>query len=152
MWETPKRGSGKYSNSITMREMYKDYRAEKKANKDPYVTYKEYANIIKTANKKILNYLVNDAEVFILPYRLGELQIRKTQKSFDLTRTKLAVDYKRSKKEGFIIFHENRYLYSWFWKKRGYLTQNITWYKFEAVRHAKRMVKPALQKKIDYFG
>jgi hypothetical protein len=152
MWETPKRGKGLVRDSITMRDIYKKYKADCKINGDECVDYKLYAKIIKAVNAKTVNLIINEAEVFRLPYRLGEIQVRKYRKSFDLTQTNYVMNYKRSKENGFVIFHEDRFIYRWFWAKRGVSkTKHITWYKFHACRNAKRMVPVALKEKKDFF-
>lgn len=152
MWDLKKRGKGKHSNSLTIRDMYKAYRKEKKANKVKYATYKEFSNIIKLANKKISDYIINDSDIFYMPYRIGEIQIIKTLKSFNAKENRLAIDYKKTKENGFVTFHEDKYIYKWNWNKNTSKLKGSSWFKFEASRTNKRSVPIALSNNIDYFG
>ena len=142
-----KRTEGKIKNCLGFRDAYKFY----KNNYEDVEDYKMFSEIIKECNKELLNQIVMNSEIVDLPYRLGTLQISKFERSYNKPKNKLAVDWKKSKEHGFIIYHESDYTYKWTWKKTTAIFKNKSGYKFQANRFAKRMVPEALAKKIDYF-
>lgn len=144
-----KRGKGIIQHPKGIREMYQFYLSYGKFK----LTYKEYANIIKTCNKEILKVVVNEAKLLELPYRLGALQVCKYERSFNKPQTKWATDYKKSKELGFRVYHDQPFFYKWRWKKKRAKFVHKKGYKFTANRAAKRMVPKVLAtKKVDFFN
>jgi len=144
-----KRGKGKIVKPLGIRDMYK-YFCKISNTK---VSYKDYAKVIKSLNKEILNVVVGEAKLFEIPYRLGALQICKYERNFNKPEFKWATDYKRSKELGFRVYHDQQFIYSWRWKKTRAIFINKTGYKFTANRAAKRLVTKTLTTtKVDYFN
>lgn len=142
-----KRTEGKIKGSLTIRDIYKYY----KANYEKPIDYKLFAKIIKACNKELVNQVVWESQSVKLPYRLGNLQIARFERSFNKPSNKLSVDWKLTKEHGFKIFHEQKDIYKWCWKKSNAIVKNKTGYKFTACRFAKREVPKAANKKIEYF-
>lgn len=142
-----KRTEGKIKNCLTIRDAYKYY----KANYEDVIDYKLFSKIIKACNKELVKQITYEAEVVKLPYRLGNLQIARFERSYNKPTNRLAVDWKLTKEHGFKIFHEQTNIYKWCWKKSNAIVKNKTGYKFTASRYAKREVPKALKKKVEYF-
>ncbi len=115
------------------------------------VKYKEYCKILKECNLELLNQAVNESNNIKLPYRLGDLNIRKVTRNYGADRDKWAIDYERTKREGFVIYFDQKYLYKWVWDKAKCIVIHKSVYKFVTARKARRMVAPALRSGVDYF-
>jgi hypothetical protein len=142
-----KRTEGKVKGCLSVRDMYKYY----KKNYDEPVDYKLFSQIIKACNKELINKVVKESECVELPYRLGELQIARFERSFKKASNKMAVDWAKTKELGFKVFHDDDNIYKWVWKKHAAIARNKSGYKFTAIRYAKRQVKPAVDNKVQYF-
>ncbi len=144
-----KRGKGKIKGTVSIKDMWKFFKRE---NPDTKIKYRDYTKAIKLCNKKILYAIVNDAKVFVIPYRQGSLSVIKRNRVYSKEKRKWAVNYQESKKQGFIIYYDQDYLYDWTWNKNKAILINKSKYKFIASREAKRMVKPALESGKDFFA
>ena len=142
-----KRKEQKLKGCASLRDSYNYY---KEHSENP-ITYKLYSQYIKECNLELLNQVVNESNEVELPYRMGKLHIIKNTRSYGHSKSNWAVDYKRSKQEGFIIYHDQKYIYSWRWNLRNAIVINKGKYKFQAMRKAKRMVAPALRAGQDFF-
>lgn len=150
MFKTVKRGKGKTKGCLGIRDMYKYYLSI--TDKEDIITYKLFAKIIKACNKECINQVVNHSQALELPYRQGTLQVCKSERIFKLDgRNKFSIDFGKSKKLGIKVFYDSPYVYKWKWKKHHAIVINKTGYKFRANREANRMIKKALEKKVDYF-
>ncbi len=147
-----KRGTGKVKGLLAIRDMYKYYVALKKDSKEKPVDYKTFSKITKECNKELINQVVNNSEAITLPYRLGILQVSKFERTFlESKKNKWTIDYKRSREEGVLIYHDTPFIYKWKWKKHNAVVKNKTGYKFKANRACKRLITVALKNKVDYF-
>jgi len=147
-----KRGKGKVSGVLGIREMYKYYLSLKDKKKDDIVDYKTFAMITKKCNEEAVNQIVNHSQEFHLPYRLGKLQVSKFERNFNPARkNKWKVDYKRSRESGVLVYHDSPFIYKWAWKKNRAVVINKSSYKFRAARTANRLITKALKNKVDYF-
>lgn len=143
-----KRTEGKIKGCLSIRDMYKYY----KSNYTEPVDYKTFSKIIKTCNKELVRLVTEESQEILLPYRLGSLQIVRYDRKFTRASNKWAVDWKKTREHGFKIYHEQKYLYKWVWKKHSAIVKNKTGYKFTASRFAKREVPKAVNtKKVEYF-
>lgn len=143
-----KRGKGKNSNCLGMRDMYKYYT---KNYQEP-VDYDTFAKVIKACNKEFIRVATEDAATIQLPYRLGKIQICKFERSYDQPQNKWKVDWKKTKEMGFRVYFDQKYIYKWCWKKHNSIVKNKTGYKFTPCRQASRIVPKLLAtKKIDYL-
>jgi len=144
-----KRTKGKKPSDINLRDFYNYYKAK---HKEKPISYKEYSKIIKECNLEILDQVVNNSNEFEIPYRLGMLQIIKNEMSYNKQKKYWAVDYKRTKENGFVIYFDQKYTYQWYWNKRNAIIIGKTRYKFIPCRKAKRTIAPAINiKKVDFF-
>lgn len=153
MFVIKKRKKGKVTGCLAIRDMYKYYVSLKDVNKgDEIIPYKLFAKITKECNKEFINQVVNNSEIVTLPYRLGILQISKFERHFiPEKKNKWTIDYKRSKEEGVLLYHESPFIYKWRWKKHNAIVKNKTGYKFRANRASKRLITVALNNGRDFF-
>lgn len=143
-----KRGEGVNKNCLGLRQMYKFYCE----NYDSPVNYSEYAKIIKACNIELIRVITEESEEVKLPYRLGTLQVCKFERSYDQPKNKWKIDWKKTKEQGFTVYHDQKYIYKWMWKKHHSVVKNKTGYKFKPSRRASRIVPKLLAtKKHDYF-
>jgi len=142
-----KRTEGKIKGCLSIRDMYKYY----KTNYDEPVDYKIFAKIIKHCNKELVRQITRESECVELPYRLGELQVARFERSFKKPSNKMAVDWAKTKELGFKVFHDDDNIYKWVWKKSSAVVKNKTGYKFTTIRYARREVPKAIEDKIEYF-
>lgn len=149
MFENKKRGKGKITDVVGIREMYKFYVQN---TKDKCITYKEYSNILKECNRELIDVVVKEAKVFDMPYRLGVLQVTRFDRTFSKHKNKWAVNYDESKKLGFIVYHDSPFFYKFNWKKTKAKFISKTGYKFKANRGAARLITKTIKTtKINYF-
>ncbi len=142
------RSKGKNVGCYGIKDMYKFY----KDNYEETIDYKEFAKICKACNEMLIKCVVDEMSTVELPYRLGELQIGKFERSFNKDQKNWGVDWGRSLKAGFKVYYEDRYVYKWCWKKHYAIVKNKTGYKFVSARDSSRIVTPAIKiKKCDYF-
>jgi hypothetical protein len=146
------RGKGKLKGCLAIRDMYKYYVSI--TDKEDVIDYKTFAKITKTCNKELINQVVNNSEEVQLPYRLGSLRVCKMRRTFiPYKKNKWTIDYKKSREEGVLLYHDTPFIYKWKWMKHHSIVINKTGYKFRANRAAKREIAQAIKvKKVDYFA
>jgi len=132
--------------SLGVKEAYKLYEAESESP----VGYKEYVAHIKECNKLLLSKVMDSDDVE-LPYRMGKIHVIKYDKIYSQDKKKWAVDFNKTRKEGFVVYFDQKYIYKWRWDKNRMIVKNKSKYKFTASRLAKRSVPKALQSKKDFF-
>ena len=142
-----KRTEGKVKDCLGLRDSYKFY----KENNDDYVDYKTYAKCVKECNKELIDIVVNQSDTVLLPYRLGEIHIAKFERHYSASQHKWAVDFKRTREEGFKVYFDQEFIYRWRWKKHHTIVKNKSKYKFTASRLSKRSVPKALNNGVEYF-
>ncbi len=144
------RKKSRVRNCKVLRDSYNYYKENCiKKNIKPQ-PFKIYSNIIKECNLELLNQVVNESNNVTLPYRLGDLEVIKRDRNYGLKKN-WAVDYKRTKEEGFVVYFDQKYLYKWNWNIKHCIVIHKTMYKFTAARKAKRMVAPAIRNGQDFF-
>ena len=150
------------------------YRAYCKKYKNPYgLTQKEYTDILNQFYKKIFDMLIFKGAEFTMPYRLGNLRIKKQLIKPTLTpegnldKRKLRPDWKSSKllwaklypnktweeivadKTKPLVYHENkhtnRYAYGWHWDKSTCTVHNNTAYSLDINRTVDRYLASVLK-------
>lgn len=133
-------------------EAYKLYRRD---NKSPLaVTRDIYKRVIRECNKAMLDKILYESATFTLPFKLGELRIKKTRQIY--IKSHLKIDWEATKKLGKRVYHlnehRNGYRYRWLWRKKGPIV-NQSVYSYTPVRKAKRTLAYILKNKpqIDYF-
>lgn len=131
-----------------IKDMYKFY----KDNYDDIIKYDEFAEICKACNKELINCVIDEMTSVILPYRFGKLEVIKLERTFRAKKNQWKVDWGRSRKEGIVVYYEDKYRYKWCWRKHYAIVINKSGYKFVASRFASRSITPAVKiKKCDYF-
>lgn len=138
-----------------------------------YMTKATYTKILSTFNKKVRDKIINEAFDYSLPYRLGDLGIRKRKLSayigedgefhnphpIDWKSTKIlwSEDEKAKEEKKLVRFlnkHTQGYVMSWKYSVRRANYKNKSAYDFIPCRTAKRMVTKAIldeDSKIDFY-
>ena len=149
------RTQGKKNAEIGLHSFYKEYNEEAvRKERDTKVDFKTYSTILKHFNKSLSYKIVKDNECYKLPYRLGILGVIKFDQNFDEDRKfKWAIDWKRSKEAGHIIYFENVDRYKWKWDKSKMKLKGKKYYQFKASRTNSRMIAQVKKNnaKIDYY-
>lgn len=129
MLDRTKDRNRKYKDCITIRDLYKTYKNEKKAASKDFLSEKDFKAICYEANKEIVNQQLEGEEVR-LPYGLGTMFLgfyKPKIKSLSHKRNGLAPDWARThqlwdsnpeaaaKKQ--LVYHTNKYIYRYKWKK-----------------------------------
>lgn len=163
-----KRGKGKFNSSFKPKDIYNSYINNICKKELPLGTtfkdtsydmnYDKYKRILKKLNSLIMLSLILENNLFIIPFRMGELSIkkRKTKVKLDsegnLKKSRLPVDYKATKelwasdpkaKEDHIKIyilndHFGNYRAFFHWKKKDINTKGIKPYSFIPTRDIKR--------------
>lgn len=112
------------------------YNFYKEKNPNSVLTKTEYVKILKCANKKAGNYLMEGRKLN-LGSHLGYLAIKRVKRNF---RTK-TVDFNETKKlkeQGIdkVVYHTSDHYYRWYWSKVYAKVQNKTAYCFTPTKGA----------------
>lgn len=153
MFELKKRNKGLNNSEHTTYDIYMSYREEcKKRNKKP-VNITTFRKVIKAGNHRINKYIIEDAQIFQMPYRLGGLGIIRFDRTFKIERKhKWPIDWKESRENNMLIYHEDPFIFKWAWIKRKAIVSGITTYKFKAVRTNMRAISKARRElNMQYF-
>jgi hypothetical protein len=120
--------------------MYEEY--IKGVEKDsPYdISYAQFRDICVKYYKRLMDHLF-EGDLYIMPYRLGELYITgKRPKNFN--KKTLPVDWAQTTKLGKIVNHfndhSNYYKYRFTWSKKNHNFKNKTKYRMVFTRANKR--------------
>ena len=144
-----KRTKGKYVGCYGIRDMYKYY----KINYEDTIDYNSFAKYIKLCNEELIELITKDATIVDLPYRLGRIQVSKFERSFNQPKNKWKIDWKKSVELGYKVYHDQKFIYKWTWKKHHSIVKNKTGYKFIAARDSARTVPKLVKtKQYDYFS
>ena len=147
-----KRGKGKLSGCLTIKDAYNSYKQEKIEKEKDYVTRSLFSKLCKDFNKELLNQVIEESETVKLPYRLGKLFVIKRELDLgSIPRNKWKVDYQKSKELGFIVYFENDKKYYIRWDKKVAIFKWKSVYLFNACRTAKRQLGAAIKNKKDYY-
>ena len=139
-------------NSLAQKDFYNYYKTISIKKNKEYIDYKTYSNILKDFNLLLRDKIIYEAEIFQMPYRLGELYIHKYENVFKPENIKSwKVDWKKTKELGHKVFFESKYGYKWKWNKKHAVVKGKKFYTFRACRKAQRLVSDAINNKnIDY--
>lgn len=156
--ELGKRGKNKIQTDFTLKDAHKWYNNQVE---EPYkVTEKMYLKIVREFNKKLIDAMLLESEVFHLPARMGYMRIRKGKQYIDYNDSKtnnLAVDWGTSRKLGMRVYHLNKHrdthIYRFFWDKKHSAIKNKLAYTFKATRTNNRRLGDILKnnRDIDYY-
>lgn len=132
------------------RENYNDF-----CKKHPSIslTFDEWRNILYSFNDSFRNYILETGEKAKLPYGLGEFTInkkkRRKMKGPNDEFINLAVDWKKTKEKGKIIYnfnyHTEGYFFGWIWfKDSARFKHSDLWY-FKPTRVTSRLLAHYIQ-------
>lgn len=165
---------GKKSKIIADYGSFDIYKAYCKKYKNPYgLTQKEYTGLLNLFYKKIFDMLIFKGSEFTMPYRLGNLRIRKQLIKPALTpdgkldKRKLRPDWRGCRilwnklypdatweeivqnKTKPMVYHENRhtdrYAHGWHWDKSTCVVRNNTAYSMDINRTTDRYLARILK-------
>jgi hypothetical protein len=168
MYKLSKRGKGRYKTDKSLKDSYAFY-VEKTTPKESLTKFSDSSTRIKPLSKdaykkvaekiltRIMEAMLIKSMTFHLPYRLGEMRIRKMRMNMGLLykSNNLKTDWGHYQKTGKFIKHLNEHRdncrYGFYWLcKKGPKGKNL--YKFQALRQHKRNLARLLKTtNIDYF-
>lgn len=141
-----------YTKNISLIDFYKDYKNNAIKKNIPYKSYSEYSKILKEFNLRLRHKIIYEGEKVKLPYRLGELYIKKFENNFDPENSKKwRIDFKKTKELGHKVYFGSDYGYRWQWVKQKCVVKGKRYYSFKPCRKASRLIADAINnKKLDY--
>lgn len=98
--------------------------------------------------------IVYENASYKIPYKLGLLGIIKFHQKFnDDNKHRWAVDWKKSKEIGQIVYFENSDRYKWRWDKSYTRFKGKKYYAFKATKLNNRLIKKAKKENphLDYY-
>lgn len=132
------------------RENYNDF-----CKKHPsiHLTFDEWRNILYSFNDSFRNYILETGERAKLPYGLGEFTInkkkRRKMKGPNDEFINLAVDWKKTKEKGKIIYnfnyHTEGYFFGWVWFKEATRFKHSDLWYFKPTRVTSRLLAHYIQ-------
>ncbi len=143
-----------HTKDVSLPDFYNLYITKAAKREREYVPYKLFTAVLRDFNLNLRDKIVLGAERAILPYKLGELYIKKFNVDYDLDNMKSwKIDYKATKDTGTLIYHTNMVGYRWKWSKAGMRLRGKKYYNYKPCRQASRMVSDAIKnKKLDYYN
>jgi len=149
------RTQGKLKAEIGIKDFYKGYIEEANLrSRTTTVDFKTYSSVLKSFHKILVNKIVVENECYKLPFKLGLLGILKFDQNFDESKKhRWAVDWKKSKEVGQIVYFENTERYKWRWDKSSVKLKGKKYYQFKASRHNSRLIAQIKQNnpRMDYY-
>lgn len=141
--------------SYTATDFYQRYISTIELGTSYDVDYWTYCNIIYDYFKFIRDQILYESKEFILPCRLGSIQIVK-HKPKNYSGKSLRYDWKSMREEGkpmyYLNQHSDFYKYRYYWRKQDCLFTNKGKYMFIASRDNKRtLAKIIFNKEQDYM-
>lgn len=142
----------RFKNCATPRNFYAKYLEMNPKGTPHYCDYETYSQIVKLTLKKFKDYLIYDAGIMNLPYRLGRIAVSKRKRSLK----RLPIDWALTKELGTRVVtfndHSQGYRYKVYWNKKAAVVKNKAYYSFYFVRDANRELAKAIKENItDYF-
>jgi hypothetical protein len=149
------RGRNKIQDSYVLKDMYADYINDKEENSPYNISYTEYVNIIRDHTKMVMDNILDKAQSFKMPYRLGTIRIVKLDSSLSRKR-RYSLDFSLTQKYGKPIYHLNEhsggYKYMFKWDKADAYVKHKSFYRFIPTRTNKRKLAYNIKNFItDYF-
>lgn len=133
-------------NSATQK-CYKFYVSECEKNNKQIIPYKEWRNIILTANKLLVEKILHASHID-LPHGLSSFLIAKFKQKVIKKNKKLnlPINWKLTKELGKYVYHDNAqtegYLLKFFWYKSAATFKYREIYAFKAIRPVTRAIAP----------
>lgn len=147
-------GKSRYTSHVSLKDFYKYYKDNMIRKNLKPKSYIEYSKLLRDFNKRVREKIIYNSEVFVMPFRLGTLYIRK----FEVVRNEdniknWSVDYKKTKAEGKVVYFESTYGYRWYWKKKNCIVKGKRFFSFKPCRKSQRLIADAINnKKLDYYN
>lgn len=143
-----------YTKNVSLRDFYAYYKENCIAKNIKYHSYKTYSKILKDFNIRCRERLVYKSEVLKLPFRLGELYIKKFEVNYEEDNKKSwKIDFKKTKELGHTVYFGAPYGYKWEWNKRTCVVRGKRHYVFKPCRKSSRLIADAVNnKKLDFYN
>ncbi len=143
-----------YTKDISLRDFYKYYKENCIKKNISYKKYPEYSKLLKEMNLILRDKIVYKSETITLPFRLGNLYIKKFEVAYNPDNQKSwLIDFKKSKEEGRTIYYGSPYGYKWQWNKKNCIVKGKRYYSFKPCRTASRLIADAVNnKKLDFYN
>jgi hypothetical protein len=138
--------------SYTLVDSYKEYRKENPEDSGFSLSKIDYRNICIAFNQRLSDGIIEQANEFNVPGRLGLIKIKK----FPTRNNSMRVDWAQTKKYNKKIYHLNMhtdgYYYKWYWSKANAIFKNKSVYSFKPNRTNKRILAKLLKEnKVEFF-
>ena len=149
------RSKNKVQNPYTLKDAYKDYIESVDEDSPYFISYELYSLIVEDYIQRIMSEVIDNAGIYKMPYRLGELQVIKLLSSVNRF-NRYSIDYNLTNKYGKTIYHLNEhshgYKYMFKWRKIDSVVINKYKYRFIPTRTNKRKLAYNIKNNIiDYF-
>lgn len=159
-----KRGKAKHTSEYKLKDIYTTYLKETPASIQ--VPYDVFSSIIKEFNTELVQCLITSSEGVELPYRLGQIRVRKCKVNLSRKDTlipdwyntnKLWESNQKAKEEKKLLYHLNEhrggFKYKIYWDKSLSKLKNKSFYFFIPTREFKRNLAHVLKNnlEIDYY-
>lgn len=143
-----------YTKNISLRDFYQFYKDNCIKKGLAFKFYPEYSKLLKDFNKRVRHKIIYEGGKVQLPYRLGELYVKKFDVYYDIENQKgWKVNFKASKEANMIIYYGSPYGYKWQWNKKKCIVKGKKYYNFKPCRAASRMIADAVNnKKLDFYN
>jgi len=150
------RGANKVQEPYTLKDTYKTYIEGVDEDSPYFVSYKQYRTICEDFYKQMMNYILEHAGEFKMPYNLGKIYVDKKKIKFS-NKKRLAIDWALTNKHGKVIYHLNEhsrgYKYIFIWEKKDFKLKNKSFYRFIPTRANKRRLAQLVKSgNYDYFS
>ncbi len=142
-----------YTKDIGLRDFYKQYKDTCIRKGLPYRDYKIFVSIIKDFNFLVRQKVVYEAETIKLPYKCGELYIKKFENVYkESNQSNWSINFPATKEAGQVIYFGEKFGHKIHWDKTKVKLPGKKFYKLVACRKFKRSIKDAIKNKnVDYY-
>lgn len=155
MFKTGKKGKNKLKVDVGIKQFYNEYKRYAELKNLQTISYDTYSKILFDFNKSVAAKIASECITYKIPYKLGLLGVIKFHQSFSQdNKHRFAVDWKKSKELGFIVYHENSERYMWRWDKSYTRFKGKKYYAFKATKQNKLLITQAIRKnpKLDFYS
>ena len=149
------RGPNKVQNPYKLRDIYESYIESIDKEGPYYMDFSLFKAIAEDYLKMLSAEIVDNASIYVLPYRLGTFQVVKLDYRMSRER-RYPIDYKLTSVYNKLIYHLNEhsdgFKYMFKWDKKRCITKHKTFYRFIPTRGNKRKMAYNIKNNIvDYF-
>lgn len=150
-----RRGKGRYANSFTVRDQYKEFHNRYKGTKFD-LPYKQFKQLVSDFNDALIHHIIKDCGEFKIPFRLGKITIKKKKLNFDDIK-RLPIDWVKTRELGthvrLLNEHTNEYRYKVHWDKKSCIVKGKTIWAFIPTRKFFRTIAYEIKyNNLDYFA